>query len=153
VTEATQRQSIASAGFSVAGDPNRLFETATFLHSFVSHFSPQLETEHRFLFPVFLQTVPWQLRRRSESNRAWLLVGVASNRGFRKWVSQRTPPCRYSEFEQFVRVRAALLGLVGSWLTELLVFCNRFVKLMRRFVLLAALPFVCARPRPKPTFW
>jgi hypothetical protein len=56
VTEATRRQSIASAVFSVAGNPNRLFETATFLHSFVSRFSPQLVTEHRSLFPVFLQT-------------------------------------------------------------------------------------------------
>jgi hypothetical protein len=56
VTEATRRQSIASAGFSVAGELAGLFETATFLHSVLSRVSPQLVTEHRFLFPVFLQT-------------------------------------------------------------------------------------------------
>ena len=57
MTEATRRQSIASAGFSVAGDLTRLFETSTFAHSVVSRFSPQLETEHRFLSLVFLKTV------------------------------------------------------------------------------------------------
>ena len=57
MTEATRRQSIASAVFSVAGDLTRLTKTASLFLENPSRFSPQLETEHRFLFPVFLQTV------------------------------------------------------------------------------------------------
>jgi hypothetical protein len=58
VTEATRRQSIASAGFSVAGDLTRLTKAASLFPEMASRFSPQRETEHRFLFPVFLKTVP-----------------------------------------------------------------------------------------------
>jgi hypothetical protein len=58
VTEATRLQSIASAVFSVAGDLTRLTKTASLFPEMASRFSPQPVTEHRFLSPVFLQTVP-----------------------------------------------------------------------------------------------
>jgi hypothetical protein len=60
VTEATQHQSIASAVFSVAGNLTRLTKTASLFPEMASRFSPQRETEHRFLFPIFLQTVLWK---------------------------------------------------------------------------------------------